>query len=203
NIGTAAFPRSRYAFRLTTLTNFNGVYTNAQLLTPGLTNLASYWSGTTLVTHTNGLWELQPVEVVSRPVPPRQTSSVAAVEMQVLAEEGVPLADLQAWLRSNDLALVVSRNVTARDRADREQPFNLRVPGGVQTLATNNNGQVYDIAYIQFYQADQLRGLTYGTTNPVAGRRVLASPMHEATALAFNVPTPNGPAGSTRLGPDG
>jgi hypothetical protein len=202
NVGSALFPRSSYAFRLTTLTNRNGIFTNAQLLTVGLTNLAVYWDGTRLVTHTNALWELQPVEVVARPVPPRQYAPVAAVEAQVFAEEGVPVADMQEWLRTNSLALVVSRNVTARDRADREQPFNLRVPGGVKTLGTNT-GKIYDIGYIQFLQADQLRGLTFGTTNPVPGRRVLATPMHDAAAMAFNVPTTNGPAGSTRLGWDG
>src|SRR4029077_17124839 len=109
---------------------------------------------------------------------------------------------MQSWLRANNLALVGSRNVTARDRADREQPYNLRVPGGVQTLGTNT-GKVYDIGYIQFLQADQLRGLTFGTTNPVPGRRVLATPMHDTAAVAFNVPTANGPAGATRLGLDG
>jgi hypothetical protein len=201
NIGTAAFPRSRYAFRLTTLTNFNGIWTNAQFLTAGLTNVSTYWSGNTLVTQTNALWELQPVEVVSRNLPGRQAASVNPIEAQVFAEEGVAVAEMQAWLRSNDLALVVSRNVTARDRADREQPFNLRVPGGVQTLGTNT-GQIYDIAYIQFFQADLLRGLTYGTTNPAPGRRVLAQPMHDTTALAFNVPA-GGPTGATRLGLDG
>jgi hypothetical protein len=45
--------------------------------------------------------------------------------------------------------------------------------------------------------------LTYGTTNPVPGRRVLATPLHEPAATAFNPPAPNGPPGSTRLGDDG
>lgn len=154
------------------------------------------------MTQTNALWELQPVEVVARPVPPRQYPSVAPIEAQVFAEEGVPVPDMQSWLRTNNLALLVSRNVTVRDRADREQPFNLRVPGGVQTLGTNT-GKIYDIGYIQFLQADQLRGLTFGTTNPVPGRRVLATPMHDTAAVAFNVPTTNGPVGATRLGLDG
>ncbi len=202
NQGTPQFPRSRYSFRLTTLTNRNGIFTNAQLLTAGLTNVASYWDGNMLVTQTNALWELQPVEVVARPVPPRQTTPVAAIEAQVFADEGVPINDMKTWLRTNNLALLVSRNVTARDRADREQPFNLRVPGGVQTLGTNS-GKIYDIGYIQFLQADQLRGLTFGTTNPVPGRRVLAKPMHDPAAVAFNVPSSNAPPGASRLGLDG
>jgi hypothetical protein len=140
---------------------------------------------------------------VARAVPPRQSSPVAAIEAGVFAQEGVPVADMQSWLRSNNLALVVSRNVTMRDRADREQPFNLRVPGGAQTLGTNAPGGIYDISYIQFLQADQLRGLTYNTTNPVPGRRVLATPMHDAMATNFNVPITNNIPGATRLGLDG
>lgn len=96
----------------------------------------------------------------------------------------------------------MSRDVTRRDRADRQQPFNLRIPGGVQTLGTNS-GRIYDLAYIQFQQADQLRGLTLATASPVPGRRVLAKPMHEPAATAHNVPAPGGPPGSTRLGLDG
>src|SRR6185436_4511664 len=104
----------------------------------------------------------------------------------------------------NNFALIVSRNVTTRDHGDREQPFNLRVAGtATQTVATNNSGQIYDIRYIQFFQADQLRGLTFGTTNPVPGRRVLAKPLHDAPALAFNLPNPTGPSGAVRLGDDG
>ena len=36
---------------------------------------------------------------------------------------------LKRFLRDNDLALIVSRNVTKRDAANRQQPFNLRVAG--------------------------------------------------------------------------
>ncbi len=202
NLGSAAFPRSRYAFRLTTLTNLHGVYSDDQRLTPGLTNRASYYQGNLLVTQTNALWELQPVEVVPRAVPRRREAAVDPIEAGVFQAEGVPLADFQGWLRSNDLALVISRDVTRRDRADREQPFNLRIPGGVQTLGTTS-GKIYDLAYLQFFQADQLRGLTFATTNPAPGRRVLAKPMHDAVAAAFNIPTTNGPVGATRLGLDG
>ena len=203
NLGTAAFPKSAYKYRLVALTNNNGTWFAATNLTSGFTNVVSYWSGSTRVTHTNGLWELQPVEVISNKVPARLSASVAPVEAQVFAEEGVDVPAMQAWLRSNDLALLVSRNVTMRDRADREQPFNLRVPGPGGAITTNNNGKLYDIAYIQFLQADQLRGLTFGTTNPVPGRRVLAMPMHDFAATNNNVPVTNALMGATRLGQDG
>ena len=47
--------------------------------------------------------------------------------------------------------------MTTRDDADRQQPFNLRVPGGVQTIGAA--GKIYDVRYLQFFQADQIRGL--------------------------------------------
>jgi len=204
NLGTEAAPKSRFDFRLVTLTNAGGFWTNEQFLTTGLTSSVSYWKGNVRVTQTNRLWELQPVEVVSRPLPSTLPALVDPIEAQVMKDEGVVLQDFQSWLRTNDLALVVSRNVTRRDRADREQPFNLRIAGtSTQTLGTNT-GAIYDLRYIQFVQADQLRGLTYGLgTNPVMGRRVLASPMHDAKAISFNVPAPTGPPGSTLLGADG
>ena len=204
NLGTATFPKSAYAYHLVALTNnASGVWFAATNLTGGFTNTVSYWSGNTRVTHTNGLWELQPVEVVSNKVPAQLSSSVAAVEAQVFTEEGVDVPVMQAWLRANNLALIVSRNVTMRDRADREQPFNLRVPLPNGAITTNNNGKLYDISYIQFLQADQLRGLTYGTTNPVPGRRVLAVPMHDFAATNNNVSVTNNLVGASQLGSDG
>ncbi len=185
-------------------------YTTNEYITSGLTNFSVYYVGGQLVTNSSLFWEVQGAEVVARAMPTNHsTASVSAVEAGVFTEEGVPVRDFQSWLRSNDLALVISRNVTARDRADREQPFNLRVPGGVQTLATNtgvgstNNGKIYDITYIQFLQADQLRGLTQGGTNAVPGRRVLATPMHDFAATNFNVPITNPIAGATRIHLDG
>ena len=201
NLGTAAAPRSRYNFRLTTLTNGGLYFTNSQLLTSGLTNSVTYWAGPIQITYNNALWELSPVEVVTNKVPARQFPAIADVEEQVIAEEGIDASALQTWLRSNDLALVISRNVTTRDSADREQPFNLRIPGTTtQTLGTNT-GKIYDIRYLQFLQADQLRGLTYATPNPIPGRRVLATPLH--STLAYNLTNHAGPTGSVRLGDDG
>src|SRR5436190_448350 len=203
NYGTAANPRSSYNFRLMKLIKSGATWTTNQYVTPGLTNVVSYWTHSTRVTHSNAPWELQAVEVRSTDSRTRQTAAPSDVEAQVFAEEGVELKTMQQWLRSNDLALVVSRNVTTRDAADREQPFNLRVAGtATQTLGTNT-GKIYDVRYIQFFQADLLRGLTFGGTSPVPGRRVLATPLHDASAINANPPTITGPAGSSRIGDDG
>jgi hypothetical protein len=213
NIGTATSWRSRYNFRLVALTNTGASWTNIFLTgANGLSNNVGFYVGSQLITNTSPLWEIEAVEVVARSLPTnRPSASVASVEAQVFAQEGVPIPEFQSWLRSNNLALIVSRNVTKRDRADREQPFNLRIPfaGGTQTIATNgagnNTGKIYDIGYIQFLQGDQLRGLTMGTTNPVPGRRVLAMPMHDFMATNYNVPITNTLIGdgATRLGLDG
>lgn len=205
NIGTATNPKSSFAnFRLAALTNNNGNWSFSSNLLSAFTNSVSYWNGASRVTHTNGFWELQPVEVVSRKIPTRLNASVASVESAVFDAEGVDVPFMQSWLRANNLALLVSRNVTMRDRADREQPFNLRVgvPGGAQTIGTNT-GAVYDISQIQFLQADQLRGLTQGTGTPVPGRRLIATPMHDFAATNFNAPTLNNLIGATQLGKDG
>ena len=97
--------------------------------------------------------------------------------------------------------MLVSRNVTTRDRADRQQPFNLRVPGGVQTVA--NGGILYDITHMQFLQGDQIRGLG-GTVSPNRGRRVLAQPLHDPAALQWMPPpAPGTPAGAVPIASDG
>jgi hypothetical protein len=159
------------------------------------------------VTQTNALWELQPVEVRSRTVPTAWQPGVAATEQQVFAEEGVDLATFQADMAARNVALVVSRNVTARDAADKQQPFNLRIPGGVQTIVTNggSTGKIYDITHLQFMQADYLRGYTYGSvTNPIQpGRRILATPLHDTTTINRPSGKTNAPLGGTELMPDG
>jgi len=109
----------------------------------------------------------------------------------------VDLPTFQADLAARGIALVVSHNVTARDAADKEQPYNLRVPGGV--ITTNNSGKIYDITHLTFLQADYLRGYTNGNNGPQPGRRVLATPMHDT--LAFNRPSskPNAPVGGSEI----
>lgn len=206
NLGTEAFPSAAYRFRLVTLAT-NGASGGYQAvdtyLTGGLTNPASYWAGGLRVTQTNALWELQPVEVRSRTIPTPTASPVPAIEQSVFAAENVDLTTFQADLAARGLALVVSRNVTARDAADKQQPYNLRVPdGGAQTLGTAT-GRVYDVTHLQYMQADYLRGYTLGTTNLAPGRRVLATPLHATAAL--NVPSArsNAPPGGIEIMADG
>jgi hypothetical protein len=196
---------SDYAFRLKTLVPSGSSYWAAgAALTGGISKTVSYWDPDTLVSYSGAFWELNPVEVRPRSRPPAASAGLAAPEQQMFAAAGVTPGELKAYLEAQNLALVVSRDVTTRDDFDRQQPFNLRVPGGAQT--TTGTGQIYDVAYIQFFQADLLRGLTggYAGTTPRQGRRVLAQPMHDPAAVRANPPTPaSGPAGSVALALDG
>ena len=196
---------SRYDFRLKTLKKLsNGVWTADAPLTAGIKKDLRFWSPDVDVLYSGNLWELQPVEVKARTRPARLTAPIPTIEQNVFEEAGVDVAELQAYLRQNQLALAIMRDVTTRDTAEKQQPFNLRVAGSdTETLSSafTPGDKIYDIAFMQFFQADLLRGLG-GTANPAPGRRVLAQPMHDANAAANN-PASSGPAGSVAIASDG
>jgi hypothetical protein len=199
--GSTAFPSTAYNFRLTLLTLTNGFYAPGGMLTAGLTNRAFYWDPDSLVTQTNLLWELEPVEVVARPRPAPYSVPLPTPELRAFAQAGVDVSAFQSYLRVHQLALIVSRDVTTRDHADRLQPFNLRIAGTAhQTLGAS--GKIYDIGWLQLFQADQLRSLNYGNpATPRAGRRVLAQFLHEP---AVDNPTyAAAPLAGVRLSSDG
>lgn len=199
NTGTRAAPGSRYAFRLKPLVPSGGTLLPGAPLTPGLAKTVSFWDPDVLVSYSGPLWELDPVEVRPRPRPARRVPALAPQEEGAFAAEGVEVTAFARWLRQNGLALIVSRNVTTRDEADRQQPFNLKVAGSsTQTLGAS--GKLYEVAHQQLFQADQLRGLG-GTASPRPGRRVLARVQHDG--MGFNPPNPLGPASSVPVAPDG
>ena len=202
NTGSRAQPGSRYAFRLKTLVQGGSGYWTAGLpLTSGISETLTFWDPDVLVTYSGELWEWQPVEVRARPRPPRLTAPLPSPEAGIFAAAGVEPDTLRAYLEANNLALIVSRNVTVRDDLDRQQPFNLRVPGGVQTIGAA--GKIYDVTHLQFFQADQLRGLTFGGDAPRAGRRVLAQYLHDPAALVANPVVDSAPQSSVVVAPDG
>lgn len=199
NEGTRANPNPRYDFRLKLLQT-SGVYqtAGASLVPGGIVRNIQFWDPDVQVSYNGPLWEMQPVEIVARPAPPVLSAPLPGPEAAVFTQEGVDPAAFKANLASRNLALAVSRDVTTRDVADRQQPFNLRVPGGVQTVGAS--GQIYDVQHMQFFQGDAVRGIG-GQADPRDGRRTLARVMHESEAR--NPPAPGGPAGSVLLGPDG
>ncbi|NUM49134.1 MAG: hypothetical protein HUU38_30915, partial [Anaerolineales bacterium] len=164
---------SSYEFRLKTLTQSGQFWAANQPLTAGISENISYWTPDELINYSGVLWELNPVEVRPRPIPTPPPHQLPGPEQQIFDLAGVNVAEFQLYLRSNNLAVAVSRDVTTRDDFDLQQPFNLNIPGGVQTIGAP--GTIYDISYMQFFQADQLRGWTGCCgTDPMPGRRVIA-----------------------------
>ncbi|HXH92062.1 MAG TPA: hypothetical protein VNN25_10815 [Thermoanaerobaculia bacterium] len=198
NDGTRAAPKSRYAFRIRTMTQQGGVYVPGATLTQGIQGSVSYFDPDVLVTWSGEMWELNPVEVRARPRPARRTTLLEEPEAKLFRDENVDPAAFRADLQARNLALIVSRNVTARDGADKQQPYNLHVTGS-STQKVSGSSKLFDIAHLQLFQADQLRGLG-GTAAPRDGRRVLARVMHDSAVK--NAPT-SGPAGSVQIAADG
>jgi Calx-beta domain len=214
NTGTVAnpVPVAGYNFRLRSLKPPIApalFYTNDVTLTAGIAMNTSYWVGATLVSYNGLAWELDPTEVVARAEP--AASSAPAVHPVTAAQftaSNVHLPTFQKYLIANNAALSVSFDVTKRDRHDKQQPYNLRVswsghqtikPGTLTTIGSP--GVPYDIAWMRFHQGDLRRGYALTGSTPLAGRRVVATPMHDTMPL--NVPTAGAPAGSVRIGDDG
>jgi hypothetical protein len=171
NEGTRAQPLSRYKFRIKTLAG--------DTLTQGLTASVQYWDPDVRVSWSGELWELSPVEVRARPQPLSRKAQLEEPELRVFREEGVDVEAFKRDLAAKNLALVVSRDVTTRDAADKQQPFNLRVAG---TAPTATSTKQYAVANMQFYEGLQVRGLG-GTASPRPGRRVLAR-AHSSAKIA-------------------
>lgn len=174
-------------------------------LTDGIAEAVSYYNPDFLVGHNGNLWELDPVEVRARPRPnsviaqstqleaPEQQACEAAFGSANACENG--MAAFRDYLVGNKLALVVSRNVTSRDDADTQQPFNLRVPGGVTSDSSFGLEKVYDVTHLQFLQANLVRGYA----NRPNGRRPLAQYVADDIADGLN----DSLEGAVAIGNDG
>ncbi|MBK9656256.1 MAG: PD40 domain-containing protein [Rhodanobacteraceae bacterium] len=202
NLGSPTAPVPSYRFRIKLMTTGTGGFLTAGAsLTAGINKTVNWWDPDQMVSYTGELWELSPVEVRARTVPPASSEpATAGPELSAFATAGVAESTLRRFLRQQNLGLIVVRNNTHRDKADKQQPFNLRVPGGVQTVGSG--GTLYDIAHFQLIQGDQVRGLG-GSASPNLGRRVVSRFLHEPAALANNLPNAGGPAGSAPIFPDG
>jgi hypothetical protein len=209
NDGTRAAPIPKYQFRLRTLAAAPNGYQAANLtvngaLTSGngIVRHVQYFDPDVLVDYNGPMWELSPVEVRVRSVPPSTVADTAAPELSAYTQAGVNEAAFKQYLRDNQLGVVVMRDVTTRDVLDKQQPFNLAVAGGGRQTPANPLGTVYQIAHMQFFQGDQIRGIG-GQANPTAGRRVIAQHMHDPATVAANPPNPGGPTASVAIAPDG
>lgn len=177
-------------------TDASGLLVAGPALTPGISKNLTWWDPDSQRSYNGVLWEIDPAEVVARVRPPVTATPIASPEQSVFASEQVNEAAFRAWLKANQLALIVTRNQTARDRDDKQQPYNLRVPGGVQTLG--GSGRIYEISHYQILQANMIRAYNTGSIYQ-RGRRPIAQPM----AVAANPSNAGGPAGSVRIAADG
>lgn len=206
NIGTISNPLSRYNFRLRWLQQ-NGTYhtANGNYLTGGgISKTVSWWNPDVLITYSGLLWEIQPVEIKARALPPSTLNPPAmpAIEQSVCGSQNIDIPDLQKFLRANNLALVVTRDVTSRDRNDVQQPYNLKIFGSnKQTIKSTSPTNIYEIKYLQYLQGNQVRGIG-GLNTPTPGRRIIAQFMDDTTAAKYNMPT-TGATGSVNLASDG
>ncbi len=202
NVGSQSNPISKYDFRIKTLKKSGNYYVPDLMLTSGITKSVSWWTPTGQVNYNGALWEMYPQEVVARTKPNRRLSTIPSIEKSVFTEENVDETKFRNYLKKNNLALIISRDVTHRDNTDHQQPFFLRIAGTTKQTP-NSTGKVYDIAHFSMYQGDQIRGTgkTTASATPEAGRRVLAQRMHEPSVV--NPPDAGAPQGSTKLGADG
>ena len=184
-------------FRLTEMIPAaNNLMTAGATLTTGISKSVTWWSPDSAMSYNGVLWELEPVEIVARARPMPRTEAIEPIEKQVLVDESVDEVALRTWLKANDLALIVTRNQTARDRADTQQPYNLRVPGVGGAITTKGNGKVYDLAHYQIFQANQVRA-----SERREGRRALAQPIAQGKNPTNSAP--NAPVGSVKIALDG
>lgn len=202
NEGTTANPQSRYAFKLKLLQTQGAYQTAAAPLLPNINKAVSYWSPDVQVHYSGALWEVFPTEVVSRPRPPAPALTLSPIEQAIFAEQEVDPASFERFLKRNNLAMIVTRDVTSRDDADRQQPFNLHVSNtSKQTISNTSPSNVYDVKYMQLVQGDLIRGMG-GVANPRDGRRVIAQFMHDSTAVHY-LPPSTGAQASIDIAADG
>jgi hypothetical protein len=193
NNGSREAPDWNYNFRIKVLEPDGERFRAGANLTEGIQRSLQWWTPDESASWSGTLWELDVVEVAPRERPPMRASVLPEIEQAIFDEVGVNPAELRTWLADRDLAMLVSRNMTARDRNDVQQPYRLTVPNGVSSAGSNPG---YDVEHIQFFQADYVR--SYGN-NIAAGRRVLARAMHGPDLITDS----SGPEGSVAIGLDG
>jgi hypothetical protein len=121
------------------------------------------------------------------------TEPLPEIEQSVLEASlgGVEgIASLREYLVENNLALVVSRDVTIR--GDEQQDVDLKIAGSDHQTA-GEGATPKEIAWMQFFEGKQLRGYRF------EGRRIIARALENNP----NPPVPQAPEGSVRLGADG
>ena len=207
NIGTSTSPQSKYNYRIKLLETAGNGYLkgNTAITGAGITKSVTWWNPDESYSYNGVLWETYPVEVKARALPSTSTLNVETVapsEQTLFTNAGVNLHDFRKFLSRNNLSVLAIRDVTSRDDADQQQPFNLQVAGTNHvTVNPAHPTNVYQVKHLQFFQNDLVRGKG-GINTPTAGRRGIAKFLHDPTAMTYNPPT-TGSQGSANIHPDG
>lgn len=165
-------------------------------LTGGILKHVRWWTDAEAPREYKGIMdETDAVELRPRARALQKLMSTNTIERQVILEAGVDEVELKKWMKDKNLALIVSRNVTLRDKADVSQPFNLRVPGGTENIP--KKGLVYDISKLQIFQGELTRSY-----EKQKGRRVYARPVRN-TANHPDIEKFYSQNGNVELAPDG
>jgi hypothetical protein len=186
-------------FTIRAADGFTRLERGSTLVVPAVRETTQIVSGED-VTRTANLWQLQPVEVIARTIPPALTVPLETPEASIFIRAGVSPSGFRTWLHDENKALLSCRNVTTRDQADRQQLVNLAVQEGATSTAPGE--PVHTVERVQFFQGEYLRA--YAATEgsaPKAGRRITARTMR-AEAFTGNPPSA-APAGSTPVAHDG
>ena len=156
------------------------------------------------------MWEVGAVEIVPRGIPQETDCShneIPETELSILNELDIEQAELEDFLSDNNLALIVSRDVTKRDDADKQQPFNLRVltesgDEGIQTVSEDYNGAtIYDVTYLEIEECSYVRG--YTNSKMQNGRRCLARPVSDEISKELNATSESDGSHSIKVEADG
>lgn len=173
--------------------------TGPELIPGGITATVSYVSNTfwppRTVTYTGRMWELYAVEAVARTAPSPFHVPLPSIEENMLnAQLGGPsgVEALREWMRDNDLALVVARDVTVR--ADKQQAYNLKVSWSNHVNAGVGETPE-EVGYLQFLNGQYVRSM-----QGRPGRRQLARFIENLPGPAQS---PAAPVASVRIGDDG
>ena len=188
-------PDTQYRFRLRRLVEGpSGTHLPGEfLLTAPISREVRLTVGSRQVEFAGDFWELDPVELVSRPEPALHRCELPAPEQEVFNAHDVPLDEMLDFLRLHRLGLIAVRDATSRDDADKQQPYSLRARAdefgpGVERRG-NDSSQVREIGGIEFFQGDQVRGIGLDAEPgraPKPGRRVLAVPLRDDIATRLN-----------------
>lgn len=197
NTGTTENPGSYFAYRLRSFSKSGSYYVPDQYLTSGITKTISYWSPDVKIEYSNvTMWELQPKEVRVRERPSAFKSDLPQIESEIFDAQSVNVDEFKDYLKDNNLALIVSRNVTTRDELDHQQPRNITVSDS-NTKSKIDDGKMYTVSDLQIFQGDLIRGYDTGQSK---GRRIIPQTMHSV----FDNPTnESGPDGSVKIAADG